>query len=86
MQTSVLRKVGGSVMLSVPPALLETLGLSAGSEVGLAVEDGRLVVRPSAAMKKYTLSELLADCDYSDAPTPDDREWEQAPPQGRELL
>lgn len=87
MQRSILRKVGGSVMLAVPPGLLDTLGLSAGSEVGLSIDEGRLVVqaRPKRE-KKYTLAELLAQCDYSDAPSDEDREWDQAPPQGRELL
>jgi len=85
MQTSILRKVGGSVMLKLPPGVLQALGLSVGSEVGLSVDDGRLVVQARPARKKYTLAELLAQCDYSDAPTDEDREWDQAPPQGREL-
>ena len=33
-----LRKVGGSVMLAVPPALLDLLHLQAGTTVGIAVE------------------------------------------------
>ena len=86
MQTAVLRKVGGSVMLSVPPALLEILGLSAGSEVGLAVENGRLIVQAPPTKRKYSLAELLAQCDYSDGPTEEDREWDRMAPQGRELL
>ena len=86
MQTTTLRKVGGSVMLAVPSALLDMLGLSVGSEVGLSVEEGQLVLRARPLRKKYTLAELLAECDYSDAPTAEDREWDQAPPRGRELL
>lgn len=37
MYTTNLRKVGGSVMLAVPPAVLEQLHLQAGVKVGLAV-------------------------------------------------
>ena len=85
MQTALLRKVGGSVMLAVPRAVLDTLGLAAGSEVGLSVEGRRLVVQ-ARPKKKYALAELLAQCDYSDGPTDEDREWDQAPPVGRELL
>ena len=45
MHTTSLRKVGGSVMLAVPPAILDLLQLQAGSSVGLAVADGRLDAR-----------------------------------------
>ena len=41
-----LRKVGGSVMLAVTPALLGVLSLQPGAKVGIAVESGRLVVEP----------------------------------------
>ena len=51
-----LRKVGGSVMLVVPPALLEVLDLAPNDQVGLTVEAGRLVVEP-ARRPKYTLAE-----------------------------
>ena len=44
MHTTNLRRVGGSVMLAVPPALLDVLNLSAGTTVGVSVEDGRLVI------------------------------------------
>ena len=35
MHTTNLRKVGGSVMLAVPPALLDILHLRAGAKVGI---------------------------------------------------
>ena len=44
MYTSNLRKVGGSVMLAVPPAILEMLQMESGSAVSMAVESGRLVI------------------------------------------
>jgi antitoxin ChpS len=85
MHTTVLRRVGGSIMLAVPPALLDVLQLAAGAEVGLTVEDGRLMVQP-ALKPIYTLSELLAASDYTEAPTPEDQEWADAPSVGRERL
>jgi len=85
MHTSHLRKVGGSVMLAVPPALLEVLHLGAGAEVGLAVDNGRLVVEPSAR-PRYTLDELLAQCDSSAELTVQEREWLDAPVVGREII
>ena len=44
MHTSNLRKVGGSVMLALPPAVLDMLELKAGARVGLQVEGGRLLI------------------------------------------
>jgi len=85
MHTTNLRKVGGSIMLTVPPALLDVLHLGAGAKVGLTVDDGRLVVEPQSR-PRYTLAELLAASDYSQPQTPEDREWVDAPTAGRELL
>jgi antitoxin ChpS len=66
MQTTNLRKVGGSVMLAVPPALLD-IHLRPGAEVGIAVEGGRLVVEPQP--RRRTMNELLAQCNPK-APRP----------------
>ena len=84
MHTTNLRKVGGSVMLAVPPALLDLLQLTAGAKVGLAVDNGRLMVEPKTR-PRYTLDELLAQCDGSAEPSADEREWIEAGPVGREL-
>ena len=85
MHTTNLRKVGGSVMLAVPPALLDVLHLAAGAKVGLIVDNGRLVVE-TAARPRYTLEELLAQCDASTEISAEDREWLDARPVGDELL
>jgi antitoxin ChpS len=85
MHTTNLRKVGGSVMLAVPPALLDVLHLTAGSKVGLAVDNGRLIVEPRSR-RRYTLAELLAASDYSQPQPAEEREWVDAPAVGREPL
>ena len=85
MHTTNLRKVGGSVMLTVPPALLDVLHLSVGAKVGLTVDNGRLVVEPKAR-PRYTLEELLAQCDAAAEQNTEDREWLHARPVGSELL
>jgi antitoxin ChpS len=85
MHTTNLRKVGGSIMLTVPPALLDILHLSAGAKVGLAVESGRLVVEPQAR-PRYTMTDLLAASDYSEPQPAEEREWVDAPAVGSELL
>ena len=85
MHTTNLRKDGGSVMLAVPPAILDQLHLNAGATVGLAVDGERLVMQ-SRPKPRYTLEELLAASDYSQPRTPEEREWIDAPPVGHELL
>jgi len=85
MRTTKLRKVGGSVMLAVPPALRELLNLQAGATVGVAVEEGRLVVEPRP-QPRYTMEELMAASDYSQPQPPEEREWIDARAIGREPL
>lgn len=77
-----LRKVGGSVMVAIPPAVLELVGMRADMEVGLSVDNGNVVIQPKK--RRYTLNELLAECDFSQPEG--DREFVDAPPVGGELL
>lgn len=85
MHTTNLRKVGGSVMLAVPPVFLDQLHLQVGTTVGLAVDHGCLVVDPRPR-PRYTLAELLATSDYSLPQPAEERAWVDAPAVGRELL
>ncbi len=85
MHTTNLRKVGGSVMLAVPPAILDLLHLHAGATVGLAVDGRRLVVEPTRR-PRYSLEELLAQCDASAEVSEEDRAWLDDKPVGTELL
>jgi antitoxin ChpS len=85
MHTTNLRRVGGSVMLAVPPALLDILRLQPGAKVGIAVESGRLIVEPQR-QRRYTLSELLAQCDPKAPRAKEEREWLDAKPAGDELI
>ncbi|OCB03387.1 antitoxin [Acidithiobacillus ferrivorans] len=85
MYTTNLRKVGGSVMLVVPPAFLDQLHLQAGATVGVVVTEGRLVIDPKPR-PRYTLAELLVASDYSQPQPPEEREWVDAPAVGGELI
>ena len=80
-----LRQVGGSVMLAVPPALLDTLRLRPGAKVGIAVESGRLIVEPQKR-PRYTLEELLARCNPKAKLSREEREWLDNKPVGGELI
>jgi antitoxin ChpS len=85
MHTTNLRKVGGSVMLAVPPALLDILQLQPGARVGIAIEKGRLVVEPQKR-RRYTLNELLAQCNPKAPRAKAEREWIDSKPVGGELI
>ena len=85
MHTTNLRKVGGSIMLAVPPALLDILRLRPGAKVGMAVENGRLVVEPQQR-PRYTLDELLAQCDPEATRSTEEREWLDDKAVGDELI
>jgi antitoxin ChpS len=84
MATVTLRQVGGSLSFAVPPAIKESLGLTAGAVLDISIEHGRLVAKPERP--RYSIDELIARCDLS-APYPDEaHDWIDAPPVGRELL
>ena len=85
MHVTSLRKVGGSVMLAVPPAILDLLGLRAGASVSIAVEDGRLVVA-SRPRPRYALADLLARCEPAADASEDERDWISSGPVGDEVL
>lgn len=84
MSTTNLRRVGGSIMMSVPRAFLDQLHLNAGSQVEIEVEQGRIVVEPSKP--QYSLEELLAQCDPSAERSAEEQEWLDEEPVGREAL
>ena len=84
MHTTNLRKVGGSIMLAIPPAVLEILNLQSGTTVGVAVDNGRLIIEPQPK-PLYSLDELLAQCNPNAPITEDDRVWLDVKPVGNEL-
>ena len=85
MYTTRLKKVGGSVMLAVPPTVLKTLGLSTDSKVGMAIDNGCLIIEPQQR-PRYSLDELLAQCDSHAERSEEDQELIDAPAVGREML
>jgi antitoxin ChpS len=83
--TTKLRKVGGSVMLAVPPTMLEILRVQSGDKVDITVESGRLVAEPQKR-RRYTLDELLLQCSPRAARTREEREWLSEGSTGGELI
>jgi antitoxin ChpS len=72
-------------MLAVPPALLDVLQLRPGAKVGITVQSGRLVVEPQRR-PRYTLDELLAQCNRKARRSKPERDWVSEKPAGGELI
>ena len=71
--------------MTIPRALCEQLGLSAGQAVEARESGGKLIIAPKAR-SRYRLSDMLALCDPK-APLPADlATWEAAAPLGNEVL
>ena len=83
MPTATLRTVGGSVVMAIPRRLLELVHLQSGSQVDIDVQQGRLVVAPQKK-NRYTLAELLAQCNPKLPISAEEKEWLDAPPVGLE--
>ena len=78
-----IRKWGNSSAVRLPKALMEQLGLDAGSTLAVEIRDGALVMRPSGP----TLDEMLATCTPEKmALTEEDRQWLDSDPVGNEEI
>jgi antitoxin component of MazEF toxin-antitoxin module len=54
------RKVGGSVMIPIPPEMLEEIGLGAGQDVVLSSEGDIIRIEPSAPRPSPDAVEFMA--------------------------
>ena len=72
-------------MLAIPKPILDGLDIHANEQVSLSVEAGKIMITPRSRAK-YTLQELLAQCDVN-APMSDfERAFDSVSPVGREVL
>lgn len=83
--TATLRAVGGSVAVVIPRAWLALFGFEAGGKVELRADDGVITLQAVRKRPKYTLAQLLEGL-APDEQLPLDRDWENAPPVGLEVL
>lgn len=84
MSQASLRRAGGSVMVTVPPAYLKQNGLSAGQTVRLEMKGDTLTIRP-AAKKRITLAEILRGTPRKAARQRAEG-WDEIPAAGRETV
>ena len=78
MQTRI-RKWGNGLGVRIPKSLAQQLGIEAGCNIDLSVEDGQLIVRPRRS-PKYELKQLLQSVTAENV----HREIEIGEPVGRE--
>ena len=79
----VLRKLGSSTVLVIPQSVLNDLGLVAGQSVTLhSCADGTITM---TRKRKYTLKQLVAQCDLKALPPRDLVLWDMARPVGQEV-
>lgn len=79
----VLRKYGNSTVAVLPPAVLRDLGLVAGQVMTLNTTDQGSIVL--ARKKKYSLADLIAQCDPKAPVSADLDLWDSAKPAGQEV-
>ena len=72
MQTS-LRKMGNSIGMIVPKAILQELGATAGTPMDLRVEDGRVVVTPLRKVREGWAEDATRLAELRS--TPEESEW-----------
>ena len=79
----VLKKYGNSTVAVMPPPVLKDLGIKAGQSMTLeTTADGKIILSPK---RRYTLAELIAQCDVQAAPPADMALWDAARPAGNEV-
>ena len=78
-----IRQSGGANIVSIPKAILSTLGLQVGSHLDLTIENNRIVLTP--ASDEQTLEELLAGSPKENLSlTNEDKAWLSKSPLGKE--
>ncbi len=80
----VLKKMGNSTALVMPPPVLKDLGIGVGQHLTLrTTPDGSIVLTPK---RKFVLAEMIAQCDPQAPPPADLALWDVARPKGQEVL
>jgi len=79
-----VRQSGGANIISIPKAIVKSLGLEVGSKLDLSIIDDRIVLTP--IRDELTLNQVLeaSPKEYLTA-RDEDKEWLDSPSQGREL-
>ena len=89
MPTATLRKIGGSTVISLPPAFLSSIDAKVGDALHVTLVGDEIHLKP-VRRKKYELNQLLDQYEVAvknvAGPSTEDKEWLQDEPVGKELL
>ena len=85
MTTATLRNLGGSVVMTLPKKILDLVHLRGGSQVSIAVQNGKLIIEPKTK-PRYQLAELMAQCDLSKPLNHEEVEFMADSPVGQEEI
>lgn len=79
----VLKKYGNTTVVVLPPSVLKDIGIGAGQSMSIETTiDGKIIL---SAKKRYSLSELLSQCDLKANPPKDLELWGNCKPIGQEV-
>lgn len=79
-----IRQSGGANIVSLPKAVLKTLGLHVGSELDLSLQDNKIILTP--VKNVMNLETLLKGSPKSKLFLSDeDKQWLNAPTEGKEI-
>ena len=79
-----IRQSGGANIVSIPKAILNTLGLRVGSSLDLSIEDNKIVLTP--LVETTTLEDLIIGSPKERlALTEEDQQWVNDKPVGKEI-
>lgn len=78
-----IKKWGNSAGVIIPGAIMKELNMQVGQSMEAQIVDNQVVLKPLS--KRYTLEELLAQCDPNAASATEDELWGNAGPMGNEV-
>jgi antitoxin component of MazEF toxin-antitoxin module len=81
-----VKKWGNSAAVRIPAAVLQAAHVDLDQDVDVREEAGRIIIEPVRKRPRYTLDELVAQCNPRKRLSREERVWIDAPPVGREAL
>ena len=85
MRASTLRQSGGSIIVSLPKAFLDQLGLKVDTPVDIGIVDDKIVIARRSP-SRIGLEARLDMCNFHQPITPEEREWLDGPSVGDEAI
>lgn len=79
----VIRKYGNSSVVVLPPSLMRDLDIQVGTSLSMNTVDGVITLAPK---KRYSLEDLVEQCNPKAKPPRDIADWDNMPSVGRERI